>query len=105
VGIMPLPDNLWAWGKCGYKLIQYLAAGVPVVASPVGLNLDIVREGWNGHFASAPEEWETRIASLLSSPGVAREMGERGKNDVGTRYSIRAYAGEYLRLLRDLLPG
>ena len=105
VGIMPLPDNLWAWGKCGYKLIQYLAAGVPVVASPVGLNLDIVREGWNGYFASAPEEWETRIASLLSSPGVAREMGERGRNDVGIRYSIRAYAGEYLRLLRDLHPG
>ena len=102
VGIMPLPDNLWAWGKWGYKLIQYLATGVPVVASPVGLNLDIMREGWNGHFASAPEEWEPRITSLLSTPGVAKEMGERGRIDVEQRYSVRAYAGEYLRLLRSV---
>lgn len=95
VGIMPLPDNLWAWGKCGYKLIQYLASGVPVVASPVGLNLDIVREGWNGYFASTPEEWTDRLSLLLSSAGAAREMGRHGAEDVARRYSLRAYAEAY----------
>jgi len=102
---MPLPENLWAWGKWGYKLIQFLTTGVPVVASPVGLNLDIVREWWNGHFASSPEDWSIHIASLLSTPGVAREMGERVRIDVEQRYSVRAYAGEYLRLLRSVYAG
>lgn len=99
VGIMPLPDDLWAWGKCGYKLIQYLASGVPVVASPVGLNLDIVREGWNGYFAATPDEWLQKLTAILSSPGTAARMGIRGREDVKTRYSIERYAAEYLAVL------
>lgn len=99
VGIMPLPDNLWAWGKCGYKLIQYLASGVPVVASPVGLNLDIVREGKNGYFAATAEEWAEKLGILLSSPTLARELGEYGREDVERRYSLRAYAQGYLKVL------
>jgi glycosyltransferase involved in cell wall biosynthesis len=100
VGIMPLPDNLWAWGKCGYKLIQYLASGIPVVASPVGLNLDIVQEGRNGYFAKTAEEWTEKLEILLSSPLLARELGENGRKDVERQYSIRAYAGEYIKVLR-----
>jgi glycosyltransferase involved in cell wall biosynthesis len=103
VGIMPLPDNLWAWGKCGYKLIQYLASGVPVVASPVGLNLDIVREGRNGIFASEPEEWEARIGMLLADPEKAREMGRWGAEDAERRYSIRSYAEAYFDVFRETL--
>ena len=102
VGIMPLPDNLWAWGKCGYRLIQYLASGVPVVASPVGLNLDIVREGWNGHFASTPEEWEAGIGALLSRPEAARAMGRNGELDAERSYSISAYAAAYLDVFRKV---
>jgi len=101
VGIMPLPDNLWAWGKCGYKLIQYLASGVPVVASPVGLNLDIVREERNGYFASIPEEWEARMGALLSTPDSAREMGLNGIEDVARKYSLQAYAAAYMRVFRE----
>jgi len=102
VGIMPLPDDLWAWGKCGYKLIQYLASGVPVVASPVGLNLDIVREGWNGHFASTPKEWEAAIGALLSGPEAARAMGRNGEKDAERNYSIPAYAAAYMDLFRKV---
>lgn len=100
VGIMPLPDNLWAWGKCGYKLIQYLASGIPVVASSVGLNLDIVREGRNGYFADTADEWVEKLEVLLSSSTLARELGENGREDVERRYSLRAYADEYIKVLR-----
>lgn len=103
VGIMPLPDNLWAWGKCGYKLIQYLASGVPVVASPVGLNLDIVRDGWNGYFASTQKDWEARLGTILATPGAAREMGRQGTEDVAERYSLRAYAAAYIEVFRKTM--
>lgn len=103
VGIMPLPDNLWAWGKCGYKLIQYLASGVPVVASPVGLNLDIVREGWNGFLARDLPDWEDTLARLIQDPEMARDLGKRGIEDVRSRFSIRAYASAYLDLLRRVV--
>ncbi len=99
VGIMPLPDTLWGWGKCGYKLLQYLASGVPVVASPIGLNLDIVQEGRNGYFARTPGEWVEKLAFLLSRPALAAEMGKRGQQDVERRYSLGAYAAAYLELL------
>ncbi len=99
VGIMPLPDTLWAWGKCGYKLIQYLASGVPVVASPIGLNLDIVREGWNGYFAATHDEWLRKLTAILSSPEIAAQMGSRGREDVLARYALRPYAAAYLEVL------
>lgn len=99
VGIMPLPDTLWAWGKCGYKLLQYLASGVPVVASPIGLNLDIVQEGRNGYFASTPGEWAEKLSLLLSRSSLASEMGKRGQEDVERRYSLGAYAAAYLDVL------
>lgn len=103
VGIMPLPDNLWAWGKCGYKLIQYLASGVPVVASPIGLNLDIVRDGWNGYFASTPGDWEERMGAILATPATAREMARHGTEDVAERYSLPAYAAAYLDVFRKTM--
>lgn len=100
VGIMPLADTLWTWGKCGYKIIQYLASGVPVVASPVGLNVDIVREGVTGFLAGTAEEWQKKLRVVLSAPGVAREMGERGRLEAENRYSVRSYADAYMELMR-----
>lgn len=100
VGIMPLADTLWTWGKCGYKIIQYFASGVPVVASPVGLNVDIIRDGVNGLLAGTGEEWHVKLTTVLSSPGIAREMGERGRLEAESRYSVRSYAKAYLEILR-----
>jgi glycosyltransferase involved in cell wall biosynthesis len=104
VGIMPLADTLWTWGKCGYKIIQYFASGVPVVASPVGLNVDIVREGVNGFLAGTGEEWQQKLSTMLSSPVVAREMGERGRLEAESRYSVHSYAKAYLEILRGIIP-
>jgi glycosyltransferase involved in cell wall biosynthesis len=88
VGIMPLADTPWARGKCGYKLIQYMACGVPVVASPVGANLDIVEHGVNGFFASTPQAWRDSIAALLRDPELRRRMGEAGRRTVEQRYCL-----------------
>jgi len=68
----------------------------------VGLNLDIVREGWNGHFASTPEEWEAAIGALLSGPEAARAMGRNGEKDAERNYSIPAYAAAYMDLFRKV---
>src|SRR5262249_8292147 len=70
VGLMPLPDNGWTRFKCGFKLIQYMALGIPGIASPVGVNADIVRHGETGFLAETPSQWFDCMARLLSGPGL-----------------------------------
>ncbi len=72
VGLMPLDDSPFSQGKCGLKILQYHAAGLPVVCSPVGANRDMMAERETGLFARTPEEWEERISRLLSDPELAR---------------------------------
>ena len=85
VGIMPLPPTPWAEGKCALKILQYMAAGVPVVASPVGVNRDIVRDGENGFLATTEAEWRDRLTRLLD-PGegeaLRRRIGRAGRRTV-----------------------
>ncbi|MBF0530103.1 MAG: glycosyltransferase family 4 protein [Deltaproteobacteria bacterium] len=68
IGLMPLPDDLWTKGKCGYKILQYMSAGLPVVASPVGVNTVIVQPGVNGFWATTEAEWETCLRNLIDNP-------------------------------------
>ena len=75
IGIMPLPDEPWAHGKCGYKLIQYMACGLPTVASPVGVNSAIVAHRESGYLATSASEWEDYLSYLISDPGFGREWG------------------------------
>ncbi|MGE0357596.1 MAG: glycosyltransferase family 4 protein [Burkholderiales bacterium] len=90
VGIMPLRDDPWSRGKCGFKLVQYMACGLPVVASPVGANADIVRAGVNGLLASTPDEWVAALAALAESPAERERMGREGRATVIARYSVDA---------------
>lgn len=91
IGIMPLVDSYWERGKCGYKLIQYLACGVPVVASPVGVNCEIVKEGENGMLASSVEEWHQALGAMLEAgPSRLGEMGSAGRALVVGWYSLQA---------------
>src|SRR5205085_11341446 len=62
IGVYPLPDDDWTRGKCGFKAIQFMSCGVPVVASPVGVNRDIIQDGINGFLASTPQEWRVKLA-------------------------------------------
>jgi glycosyltransferase involved in cell wall biosynthesis len=102
IGIMPLPDTPWERGKCGYKLIQYMACGLPVVASPVGVNREIVEEGKNGFLASDPEEWEERLDRLITGgPEQRASLGAAGRRRVEGWYSLEAQAPRLLAAIRQ----
>lgn len=101
IGMMPLPDDRWARGKSGYKLIQYMACGIPVVASPVGANTDIVREYEMGLFATTPGEWSSALASLLENAKLRDKMGENGRRRVEKHYSLRTSAPVLVDLFRE----
>jgi glycosyltransferase involved in cell wall biosynthesis len=99
IGIMPLDDGPWERGKCGYKLIQYMACGRPAVASPVGANRDIIRHGVNGFHATTTPEWVAALRQLSEDPRLREYMGVQGRKDVEQRYSI----GANVPRLRDAL--
>jgi len=99
VGIMPLPDDPWTRGKCACKILQYFAAGVPVVCSPVGANAEVVEEGRNGYFARTEDEWASRIEALLADGEKRRRFGKAGWETVEKRYSVRANLDGFLAAL------
>ncbi len=101
VGIMPLADGLWEQGKCGYKLIQYMACGIPVVASAVGENNYIVREGENGFLTRSDEEWVQALCTLAADPERARAMGLAGRRRVEEEYCLTVTGPRLLNILRE----
>jgi len=92
VGIMPLPDEPWERGKCGYKLIQYMACGKPVIASPVGVNKDIVENGVNGYLVRNEDEWVEALKTLYNYPDLALSIGEQNRAKVEENYCIQVTA-------------
>lgn len=95
IGIMPLPEGPWEKGKCGYKLIQYMACGVPVVASPVGVNVEIIESSGSGVTAETESEWVQELLLLCGSAELRKSYGASGRYSVETRYSVQA---QYLNL-------
>lgn len=102
IGIMPLRDTPFARGKCGYKLLQYMACGLPVVASPVGVNRDIVEDGRNGFLARTEQEWREAILRLLGDPDLRARMGAEGRRKVVEDYSIQRHGPRVARLFTEL---
>lgn len=100
IGIMPLTDDPWSRGKCGYKLIQYMACGLPVVASPVGVNTKIVRHGESGFLASTEDEWRRALVQLIADPQLRARMGAAGRALVAKEYSLRAQVPRVAETLR-----
>lgn len=92
IGVMPLVDGPWERGKCGYKLIQYMACNRPVVASPVGVNCEIVDEGINGYLADGKEAWERALSTLIESPELRQSMGDQARARVEQMYSLQTQA-------------
>jgi len=76
IGLAPLPDDPFARGKCGFKILQYAASALPVVTSPVGVNADLVRDGVTGYHASDVEEWVDRIGRLVEDRQLRQRMGQ-----------------------------
>lgn len=99
IGVMPLPDLPWERGKCGYKLIQYMAAGKPVIASPVGVNIHIVRNGENGFLANTDEEWAGALRTLIENPALRQRMGRAGRRRVEEEFCLSVSAPKLVELL------
>lgn len=102
IGIMPLTDTPWARGKCGYKLIQYMACGIPVIASPVGVNAEIVEHGVNGFLASSDAEWAEALQTLLRDANLRARMGEAGRRKVERDYSLQVWGPRVAQMLREV---
>ncbi len=102
IGIMPLTDDAWSRGKCAFKLLQYMAAALPCVASPVGANTEAVLDGINGFHAVGLEDWEDRLARLIESPQLRAQFGANGHAHVRRRYAMSEYRSNYLAVLNRL---
>ena len=100
VGIMPLPDTGFAAGKCALKAIQYMACGIPVVASPVGVNAEVVQDEVCGLLATTPAEWERALARLLADPALREQLGRAGRQRAQAHYSIDAAAPRLVEALQ-----
>ena len=105
IGIMPLLDRSFERGKCGYKLIQYMACSLPVIASPVGVNKEIVEHGVNGFLAETHEQWERYLRILLDNETLRRQMGRLGRQKVEERYNTQLAAPKLVKMLIEAAIG
>ena len=103
IGIMPLPDDEWAKGKCGLKGLQYMALGIPTIMSPVGVNTEIIQDGENGFLASTEDEWVSKLSILIDEQEMRMRIGKNGRKTVDEKYSVKANAPLYLELFNKVL--
>ena len=102
VGIMPLLDGPFERGKCGYKLVQYMACGLPVLASPIGVNSDLVRPDVNGFLPVSPDDWVDTLSLLLSNVEVRQRLGMAGRSRVETELCIQVQAPRLAEIMRGV---
>jgi glycosyltransferase involved in cell wall biosynthesis len=102
VGLMPLTDDVWTRGKCGFKLLQYMAAGVPVVCSPVGMNREIVQDGVQGYWAETQDEWIEKLSLLIRDPLLRKRMADEGRKQVEANYSLSANSVKLMDMIKFL---
>lgn len=105
IGIMPLTDDPFSRGKCGLKLIQYMACGIPSIASPVGANKDIICNGENGLLAGSEEEWVDQITLLIQDRHLRKQMGMKARRTVIDKYSLQVVAPKLLAIYERVAQG
>lgn len=99
IGIMPLPDDDWSRGKCGFKGIQYMGLNKPTVMSPVGVNTEIIQDGVNGYLASTENEWVEKLSMLIESKELRKTIGEAGRKTIEEKYSLNSQKEVLLKVL------
>jgi glycosyltransferase involved in cell wall biosynthesis len=103
IGVYPLPDDEWTRGKCGFKAIQFMACGIPVVAAPVGVNREIVEDGVSGLLAGNADAWKERLSTLLTQPDLRARLGAQGRSVIQARYSLAANAPTLVRVFERVV--
>ena len=103
IGVMPLNDTAWARGKCGLKLLQYMAVGLPAIASPVGVNRDVIMTGHNGFLAATAQEWYDCLESLCRQPQLPQDIGLSARRTVEERYSLAVWGPRLADLYQALV--
>jgi glycosyltransferase involved in cell wall biosynthesis len=101
VGLMPLPDNPWTRGKCGFKALQYMGLGIPAVCSPVGVNAEIITHEKNGLLANSPAQWLDCLKRLAADPFLRARLGQAGRERIEAQYAIHVQAPRLLALLEQ----
>lgn len=102
VGLMPLSDEPWTRGKCGFKLIQYMACGLPTVASPVGVNQQIVSHGETGFLVKDTDSWVAALTTLRRDVQLRYRLGRAGRDKVEKQYCLEVTAPSWIALLREI---
>jgi glycosyltransferase involved in cell wall biosynthesis len=97
---MPLTNDAWAEGKCGFKALQYMALSIPTVLSPVGVNNEIVQDQVNGLFADTESEWHAQLELLIKEEALRKQIGEAGRKTVIASYSVLSQKDNYLKLFK-----
>jgi glycosyltransferase involved in cell wall biosynthesis len=105
IGIMPMPDDDWARGKCAFKALQYMAMGIPAVCSPVGANTEVVQHGVNGMLAASPEEWLIALETLIDDKDLRKRLGAAGRLTVEHKYSMRKSSALLAGVIRKVVHG
>jgi glycosyltransferase involved in cell wall biosynthesis len=103
IGIMPLPDDEWAKGKCGLKGLQYMALAIPTIMSPVGVNTEIIQDGENGFLATTAQDWIEKLSRLIEDEALRRQIGDSGRETVEEKYSVNALRQTYLNLFNEVI--
>ena len=100
---MPLPDDAWAKGKCGFKGLQYMALEIPTIMSPVGVNTEIIDDGKNGFFATTDDEWFEVLCKLIDDEQLRKTIGKEGRKTIVERYSVNSQRETYLSLFERVV--
>jgi glycosyltransferase involved in cell wall biosynthesis len=105
IGVYPLATEEWVLGKSGLKAIQYMAFGLPTVATKAGTTPMLIRNGENGLLVTSEEEWLAALETLIRDPELRRRLGTAARRDAVARYSLHAIAAEYRRVLEGAMAG
>jgi glycosyltransferase involved in cell wall biosynthesis len=105
IGISWLPDDPWSLGKCGLKVLQYMAAGLPVIANPVGMNREMVIDGQTGYLVETRAQWTAAVRRLSADPSLRADLGEAGRRLVEKQFSVSRWAPEFAALVDRLARG
>jgi glycosyltransferase involved in cell wall biosynthesis len=103
IGIMPLPNDEWTKGKCGFKGLLYMSLEIPAILSPVGVNTEIIKNGENGLLANTIDEWVEKLSFLIENPDARKAIGEEGRKTVVEKYSVEANKKLYVKYFNEVL--